>query len=81
MFKRSIMPNILIELIRPFKRGVNHLTEHRLLLPQLGELFLKVIILFLLIHHSQLQLSIQSFDQWHCGIGYLIVCITYFGLK
>ena len=55
----SIMTDLIVEGLSPFERSDDHLTENRLLFFEVGQLFLEVIILFLLIDDSEFQTSIE----------------------
>ena len=77
----SVLSNLLIEFLWSFEGGVDHLAEDWFLFFEICQLVLEVVVLLLLVQHPHLQLPVQSLNQWHRGIGDLIVGVEYFGLK
>lgn len=61
--RRSIMSNILIELIWSLERCDNHLREYRFLFLEISELLLKIIILLFLIDHAELERTVERLHE------------------
>lgn len=76
----SVLSNLLIQFFWSFEGGVDHLAEDRFLFFEICQLVLEVVVLLFLVQHTHLQLSVQSLNQWHGGIGDLVVGVEYFGL-
>ena len=72
------MSNFFIELLGALGGGNDHLTQNRFFLFEFCKLVLEVAVLFFLVDHAHLQISVEGFDEWMCGIHNLIVDVLYF---
>ena len=69
----SVVADFFIEFLCALVRCVDHLTEDGFLFFYVGELILETIVLFFLVQHTHLKLTVQSFNQRNCCIGYFVI--------
>lgn len=74
------MTHLFVHLFCPLVGSDYHLRQDRLLLLEVGQLFLEVAVLLLLTYHAQLQSSVQRLDEGSCRLNYLLVNILDLGL-
>lgn len=73
------MAHLLLEKLDLLLPAHDHLRQHRLLLPQLGDLLLEAYVFFPLVHHAELQGPVQALHQGSRRVQYFIVYVLDFG--
>ena len=74
------MTHFFMELLCSFEWSCDHLTEDWLFFLQVCQLLLEIVILLLLVYHSQFETTVEWLDQWGCCLHYFLVDVLNFSL-
>jgi hypothetical protein len=74
------MPDFLVEQLHTFMRGHDHLSQHRLLLLQIGYLLLEIRVLLFLRNHAEFQPAKKRLQKGGGGLVDLLVYVLNLGL-